>query len=108
VVYRFKAPVDWHLGEVTEVAVKGRAKGTRCKHGQVKAVYQSGESHGQGSHRTTSWLSRGAECGVQGDWVILEPEATAVSDRLYVAVGGYGAAKRHSSPTSSSIKSGPG
>jgi hypothetical protein len=81
-MHRFKAPVDWHIGEVTEVAVvavgvKGEVRGTRCKHGQVKAVYQS-ESHGQDPQNHELVVERH---GVQGDWVVLEPEATAVTDR---------------------------
>jgi hypothetical protein len=76
-MYRFEAPVDWHVGEVTEVKGKGKVKGNACKHGQVEVVYQS-KTHGQDSQYHELQVER---YGVQQQWVVLEPEGATVTDR---------------------------
>ena len=67
VMFRFDPPIDWHVGEVTEVSKPGKAiPGTKhkAKAGYVKVVYDKDSQH----HELLA-----EEYGVQGKWVVLEP-----------------------------------
>jgi hypothetical protein len=74
VMYRFDAPVDWHVGEVTIVHKKGKLKGggkdaRMCENGFVKVVYAKDSQFHE--------LQLGAH-GVQAEWVVLEPTQEAL------------------------------
>ena len=76
VMYRFEPPVDWHIGEVTDVEKKSKKiRSKSAQHGYVKVVYQS-KSHGQDSQYHA--LEVGSY-GVQGRWVVLKPKQAALT-----------------------------
>ena len=85
VMFRFDAPIDWHVGEIWDVK-KGRIPGVRnhiCEHGYVQLRFLS-----DGKEQYAELLQ--AEYGLQRNWLVLKPMVSEIgTDRAAPAgVGG--------------------
>jgi hypothetical protein len=73
VMFRFDAPVDWHVSEVWEVKKRGKLPGVNhtCENGYVKLRFLS-----DGKEQWAELLQ--SEYGLQQSWLVLKPMATAI------------------------------
>ena len=82
VMFRFDAPVDWHVGEVWDVK-RGKIPGVSnhlCEHGYVKLRFLS-----DGKEQWAELLQ--CEYGLQGSWLVIKPMATTIGTGGAVSAG---------------------
>ena len=82
VMFRFDAPVDWHVSEVWQVKKKGRLPGVnhQCENGYVKLRFLS-----DGKEQWAELLQ--SEYGLQQSWLVLKPMATTIGTGGAVSTG---------------------
>jgi hypothetical protein len=81
-MFRFDAPVNWHVSEVWEVKNKGKLPGVNheCEDGYVKLCFLS-----DGKEQWAELLQH--EYGLQGSWLVIKPMATTIGTGGAVSTG---------------------